>query len=1186
MADTVADPKIKISVEHQAALKAFLETGAASKDLGKALAAMSTQFEASAGKATASEKGFARFERTISQMASELKGNGATAQLNMLALALEKAGGKSALTAAQLDNLRAKIESLRSAGGSAPAGLAGLTSGTEKLEAAGKALAGGQGLSGALSAISPAAVGAAAGVAALAAASAALATKVGEAVMQTAAYAEQIKNLSDSYNINTTAVQRLAAAADAADVPIESLMASVSKIQKGLVETPEKFRELGLSVDELIGLSPDEQFYRVAEAIAAIENPTLQSAAALDILGRGGSESLRLLKTDMREVGDEAERMGRVMSEDQIKQAAALKDEIDKLGKTWEHLKLNLATVITGNEDVAESIASISAAIGALSRMVQQNADKIRQGLGLGVAAVAAGNPGVDKLLTLGKAARAASEALQLLDAANDEVWLEDVKQRGPKPPGISLPEGGEALGLLGKGLDADIKQTRDEIRRDAEAAAAKAKRDAEELAKWTKDQLSKEEEEVRKTYEAEIKAGEDYADWKRDQLSKEEQEVRKTLEHEQADTLKSQKERAESIKGAAAARREAARYEMSDAKAVIDRIEERRQVALAALDAEIKKRQENADVLGEEKDAVNDLAEAEAREARQQELISNIEQVQEGFGELINIFDQLGVAADSGLGKAARAGEELAGAGVHAAKAWVAAGKGDYIGAVVEGLKSLGDVISAVKTVFSKPEWKRVAEDVGRDMGVSISQGLAESIAKDSKRLGDRLAGTLLHLKDIIEEAGGLEAFGTDKAVEQLRTLFSVLDRGEISVREAGKAFDDVFGDLAESVTRGGALASKQFLELISLSRQFGIESQKLNEYLDRQAEAGIKGLRAFISNAKVTLQGAAEAIGAGLAGAYNILIQQGKSPSEAFAELQPDIEKFQKQLEEAGLTGGVAFEQMQARAALFADEVKGPALDAVHGLTDFLGSLHNMGLLNQETFGALAGQVTATADALREQGEIGPAALAALAPDLQKIWELQQNFGYSVDAGTQALLDQAVAADLVGATHESAQDRMVSAAERTANAMEALARAMGVVLPEAARRGAQGVNDALDTINDRDVTLRVRYDTGNLPNPNDLPPIPGFAGGSGGLRDYGAGTLAVLHGSEAVLTREQYESRQGSPVTINMGSHSIAVGQGSQGPEADRALAERISEMLRVNDNAAAERVRRIVDDAVKRG
>ncbi len=76
--------------------------------------------------------------------------------------------------------------------------------------------------------------------------------------------------------------------------------------------------------------------------------------------------------------------------------------------------------------------------------------------------------------------------------------------------------------------------------------------------------------------------------------------------------------------------------------------------------------------------------------------------------------------------------------------------------------------------------------------------------------------------------------------------------------------------------------------------------------------------------------------------------------------------------------------------------------------------------------------------------QGKDGPLALAALQPDLQRIWELQQQFGWAVDESTQALIDQAVESGQVGEQFRSVQDRMISAVEKLTERLGSLERVL----------------------------------------------------------------------------------------------------------------------------------------------
>jgi hypothetical protein len=59
-----------------------------------------------------------------------------------------------------------------------------------------------------------------------------------------------------------------------------------------------------------------------------------------------------------------------------------------------------------------------------------------------------------------------------------------------------------------------------------------------------------------------------------------------------------------------------------------------------------------------------------------------------------------------------------------------------------------------------------------------------------------------------------------------------------------------------------------------------------------------------------------------------------------------------------------------------------------------------------------------------------------------------------------------------------------------------------------------------------------------GMTPGQSDLAEVPGFSGGSGGFRNFGGGTLAMLHGTEAVVRPEDMSGAGGINVSINGGT------------------------------------------------
>jgi len=105
--------------------------------------------------------------------------------------------------------------------------------------------------------------------------------------------------LSRSLGISFTELQKIQLAADLSGTSSETLanaftraQLTITKAAGGGREATAALRALGLSVDELAGLSASQQFEAIAAAIAGIDDPAQRAAAAVSIFGRSGAQLL------------------------------------------------------------------------------------------------------------------------------------------------------------------------------------------------------------------------------------------------------------------------------------------------------------------------------------------------------------------------------------------------------------------------------------------------------------------------------------------------------------------------------------------------------------------------------------------------------------------------------------------------------------------------------------------------------------------------------------------------------------------------------------------------------------------------------------------------------------------------------------------------------------------------------
>jgi hypothetical protein len=258
------------------------------------------------------------------------------------------------------------------------------------------------------------------------------------------------------------------------------------------------------------------------------------------------------------------------------------------------------------------------------------------------------------------------------------------------------------------------------------------------------------------------------------------------------------------------------------------------------------------------------------------------------------------------------------------------------------------------------------------------------------------------------------------------------------------------------------------------------------------------IEAQQKALTTSALTSQGAASAAAGAILAGIGELQRQGVDFMTALTQAKPAIEALQKQLTQTGFDGGAAFAELSSYVTLASDAIAGPALKAAAGFGQALVGLHNSGLLTQDMFSGLAGQIAHTRDALVAQGKDGGAVLHLLAPQLQQIWEIQKQTGMAVDDTTQALLDEASKAGLIGAKFEGPQQQMIDALGNIADILKAIGKALGADLPKDAETGATGVTNALNQI-PGEKKIRVIY-TGDAPPDQPVAPDKPTYASSGG--------------------------------------------------------------------------------------
>ena len=117
---------------------------------------------------------------------------------------------------------------------------------------------------------------------------------------------------------------------------------------KGAID---KLTELGLTVDDLQGKSPEQQFELLANRIAAIQDPTRRAAASMAIFGKAGSDLLPLLQggaDGMNALRQEARDLGITMNDEDATAAAALTDAFGRLQAQLKAIVVRIGAAVSG----------------------------------------------------------------------------------------------------------------------------------------------------------------------------------------------------------------------------------------------------------------------------------------------------------------------------------------------------------------------------------------------------------------------------------------------------------------------------------------------------------------------------------------------------------------------------------------------------------------------------------------------------------------------------------------------------------------------------------------------------------------------------------------------------------------------------------------------------------------------
>ena len=256
------------------------------------------------------------------------------------------------------------------------------SSGIETVKSKFKAL--GKGLGAAGKAVAGTAKVGAAAVAGITTASVAAGKAIGSLASDSAKAGDEVDKMSQKLGLSRKGYQEWGFVLGQAGVDINSLQTGMKTMtnqigaaKSGTAASVETFKKLGISMEELQGMSREDAFGAIVKSLQGMEDSTERAALANKLFGKSG-QNLTPLFNESAEATDEmikkANEMGMVMGDKAVDAAVEFQDQLDGLQRTFEATKNGVSS---------KMLPALTDVMGGLQMLMVGDtggADKIEQG--------------------------------------------------------------------------------------------------------------------------------------------------------------------------------------------------------------------------------------------------------------------------------------------------------------------------------------------------------------------------------------------------------------------------------------------------------------------------------------------------------------------------------------------------------------------------------------------------------------------------------------------------------------------------------------------------------------------------------------------------------------------------------------------------------------------------------------
>jgi len=230
---------------------------------------------------------------------------------------------------------------------------------------------------------------------------------------------DDLAKMSARTGFSVETLSELGFAAELSGASMEVLENGIRKMQRTIVDAASGMQGakdalalLGLTVADLDKLSPEEQFKLIADRLAAIEDPTIRAAAAMELFGRSGTQLLPMLEggaAGIEQLQEQARKLGLTISTEDAKAAERFSDTLEIM---WKVLKQNVFVIGSALVPVLTQAAQwLTKTATVAADWIKKNKELIVTIFKVAIAVVAAGAA----LVALGYAITGVAKALGVL---------------------------------------------------------------------------------------------------------------------------------------------------------------------------------------------------------------------------------------------------------------------------------------------------------------------------------------------------------------------------------------------------------------------------------------------------------------------------------------------------------------------------------------------------------------------------------------------------------------------------------------------------------------------------------------------------------------------------------------------------------------------------------------------------